>query len=451
MTQPISQNHDILPNDIPKTSKIANTTKIISKSNSNSSAIPLVPNRKNPNLKYKYLSTIDNLILLTSTEHNLSSDEEYFRRTAGVFDDDSTTSSRANSPTPTVIETGEQVKELLREDEEKVQNLVQASGGLFHEKPLDPEAPPKRKGMTITVYNEDIKLTDHVPAVKVPRPDESNLRRLTRAELMPPPSFVPEGYAVEAPISTDLVRSQDIIFLVIQKVVEDSNAPWEFPAEAVLDDLIDTITAGLLETDDRIIDTILERRKDPKNGITTVTLNTENLQLFSLVRKAIRQYTGQPGYCFETYSRAFFMKQNAVTIYITKQNLVFVPKAIMRFLFDQYPDMRCDAKFLYLKKFDTNREDWTPGKKSRIGDAIAVYTGPELLERISRYSEDHVFKLSKRWKITIKGGRRNVDAGLQASEASSATFTTNFARDLMANLSEVAAKEAASRSSPAND
>ena len=115
--------------------------------------------------------------------------------------------------------------------------------------------------------------------------------------------------------------------------------------------------------------------------------------------------------------------------------------------------MRCDAKFLYLKKFDTNREDWSPGKKSRIGDAIAVYTGPELLERISRYSEDFVFKLSKRWKITIKGGRRNADAELRQNdmESSSATFTTKFARDLMANLSSEAAKEAGSKTPSAHE
>ena len=149
---------------------------------------------------------------------------------------------------------------------------------------------------------------------------------------------------------------------------------------------------------------------DVADDIATITLNTENIRLFGVIRQAIRDYTESPGYAFETYSRAFFMKQNALTIYITKKNKIYVPKAIMRFLFDKYPDMISDYKFLYMKTFDENRDDWTPGRRSRIGDAIAVFTGPDLLSKISKYDEDHVFHLSKRWRITIKGGQRDTPA-----------------------------------------
>ena len=166
--------------------------------------------------------------ILTISEHTLSSDEDYFLgshegRDGGNF---SSSSSRAASPAPSDInETRDKLTEQQREDELKVHNLVQASGGLFHDKPLDPEAPPKRKGMTFKIFNEELKCADMAsPAVKVPRPDEQSLRRLTKAELMPPPSFVPEGISVEIPVSNDLVRSQDIIFLVVQKVADDINA-----------------------------------------------------------------------------------------------------------------------------------------------------------------------------------------------------------------------------------
>ena len=106
--------------------------------------------------------------------------------------------------------------------------------------------------------------------------------------------------------------------------------------------------------------------------------------------------------------------------------------------------MKCDTRFLYMKTFTDNRDDWTPGRRSRIGDAVAVFTGPEFLDRISKYSEDTVFHLSKRWRITIKGGRRVSDGDLQSeAERSSAQFSPHFARDLMANLSTEAAKAAA--------
>ena len=146
------------------------------------------------------------------------------------------------------------------------------------------------------------------------------------------------------------------------------------------------------------------------------------------------------------------MKQNAVTIYVTKQNKVYVPEAMIRFLFDRYPEMRCDTKFLYMKTFTDNRDDWTPGKRSRIGDAIAVFTGPDFLERISRYSKDFVFHLSKRWRITIKGGRRVNDGDGVQNDAnqSSAQFSETFARKLMANLSTEAAKEAANNAQADN-
>ena len=59
-----------------------------------------------------------------------------------------------------------------------------------------------------------------------------------------------------------------------------------------------------------------------------------------------------------------------------------------------------------MKTYDEDREDRTPGRRSRIGDAIAVFGGADFLSKLSAYSEDHVFHLSKRWRITIKGGQR---------------------------------------------
>ena len=125
----------------------------------------------------------------------------------------------------------------------------------------------------------------------------------------------------------------------------------------------------------------------------------------------------------------------------------------MRFLFDKYPDMISDYKFLYMKTFDENRDDWAPGRKSRIGDAIAVFTGPDLLAKVAKYDEDHVFHLSKRWRITIKGGQRHGARPQMgnAGDQSTAQFSANFANDLMRNLSPEAATEASNNSAPADD
>ena len=187
------------------------------------------------------------------------------------------------------------------------------------------------------------------------------------------------------------------------------------------------------------------RKKEAEKGITTITLCTENMQLFGKIRQAIREYNGTPGFSFETYSRAFFMKQNAVTIYITKKNKIYVPSAIIRFLFDKYPDLISDYSFLYMKTYDEDRDDLAPGRRTRIGDAIAVYGGADFLSKIAAYQEDHVFHLSKRWRITIKGGHRN---GATESTDSQISPNSKFAEQLMKNLSSEAAKEASKSASP---
>ena len=76
------------------------------------------------------------------------------------------------------------------------------------------------------------------------------------------------------------------------------------------------------------------------------------------------------------------------------------------------------------------------------------------MTRIAKFSEDFVFHLSRRWRITIKGGKRDSDSNVQQDGlglSSSAQFSTKFARVLMAILSTESAKEAASRSSSAEN
>ena len=143
------------------------------------------------------------------------------------------------------------------------------------------------------------------------------------------------------------------------------------------------------------------------------------------------------------------MKQNAVTIYVVKKNKVYVPKALMRFLFDAYPDLICDYNFLYMRTYVDNREDWVAGQRSRIGDAIAVFAGADLLRKIAKYSEDHIFHLSKRLRITIKGGQRNSDVSNDA--AAGFGPNTPFAQQLIKDLSSEAATQASRTASPSDN
>ena len=218
----------------------------------------------------------------------------------------------------------------------------------------------------------------------------------------------------------------------------------------ILDELCDYIIGDLVSKGVPLLcDTFLDRKKDPEKGITTITLCTENMRLFGEIRQAIRGYNGTPGFSYETYSRAFFKQQNAVIIYITKKNKIYVPSAIIRFLFDKYPDLISDYTFLYMKTYDEDREDLAPGRRSRIGDAIAVFGGADFLSKIAAYNEDHVFHLSKRWRITIKGGQRNGSAMTNdATSSQPISPQSMFAKQLIRDLSSVAAKEASKASAP---
>ena len=136
-------------------------------------------------------------------------------------------------------------------------------------------------------------------------------------------------------------------------------------------------------------------------------------------------------------------QDDALTIYVQRHNKGYLPKGMLRFLFDNYPDLISDYEILYMKRLDTNRPI---GQRSRIGDYIVVIGGEDILSKIARYPEDHVFHLSKRWRITIKGGRWNGTPGSSDSDPtrshSTASFQSSFASKLMANLSSEAAKEA---------
>ena len=94
---------------------------------------------KNSNSVYHLLCIFNNL-KISIADHTLTSDEEFFRKRSEEFanlNDDPTstrTSSSCPSPASTIVrEAGEIVKDQQREDENKVQGLVQACGGLYHE------------------------------------------------------------------------------------------------------------------------------------------------------------------------------------------------------------------------------------------------------------------------------------------------------------------------------
>ena len=67
------------------------------------------------------------------------------------------------------------------------------------------------------------------------RPEESTLRRLTAAELLPPPSSYPVPLDLDIdPDAPEFVSSQRIEFLVIMKKEGDSADPWGIPDQEQL-------------------------------------------------------------------------------------------------------------------------------------------------------------------------------------------------------------------------
>jgi hypothetical protein len=329
----------------------------------------------------------------------------------------------------------EMIKNLQQEDLDKARQAVARAGG-FRADANKGYIPPKRRGMVTRVVNKDWDAKEFLPPVKVARPEEKSLPRLTVEELLPPPSVVPDGLECEV-VSDRLVRAQNLVFLVMMRPTLGQDLPWDFPSKTTLETLFDCLRSEIESVE--IIDVALSCAVDPENGIATMTLNTVNLKVFEEVRDFVRKYQGVKGFGFETYSKLSFIRNNAITAYINKSHKCFLPKRFLGFLFHKYPQLNSNVKVLHVHEFPpVVGEDLTHRQKSRVGDCIVVMQSADLLEKLKDYDESTVFHLGPRFRITLRGGQRSsapADGGAH-TVGGSPQFPAEAAEKVMKNFAQ---------------
>ena len=304
-----------------------------------------------------------------------TSDEEYF------MDGGSAASETSSAPAQPLEEDVKRFKALQRQDVARVRDLVQRAGGLHHSKPLHPSAPPPKKmGMEIKVVN--ITMDEDAipePELKPDRPEESTLRRISRAELMPPPLTVPDDIIVDISAPLDLVKEQNIVFIVAMIDKDNPQGNLQTPNEETLEMLFDGIRENNCEMED-ISDVAVSARLDRDSKLATITLNTINMRVFEHLRKEIREFSAVEGFTFETYSKLDYMSACGLTTYIPKSHKCYLPRAFMRFLFEKYPDLCSSYAIPFFHVFTEDHSNKIPGKRSRIGDSIVLLTGETLMD-----------------------------------------------------------------------
>ena len=93
--------------------------------------------------------------------------------------------------------------------------------------------------------------------------------------------------------------------------------------------------------------------------------------------------------------------------------------------FYKYPDLKSGLEIISEATFTDNHPDWTPDKRSRIGDKIYLLDSPELAKKLQKYPEDFKFHLSEGFSVTLRGGIRGDDVTNQ--------FTNSFASKVLLN------------------
>ena len=319
------------------------------------------------------------------------------------------------------------IKQQQAHDTAEVMALVHSHGGLFDNRQATPNrAPTKRKGIEHIVVNETVK-ADELPSApaKAPRPAETTLRRLTAAELMPPPSKTPDGYNIQILQSNEMVQVQNIHFLVFMRNTT-LNTPPSFPDDETLQQLFDEVVLSIVDDDPEVIRVALKAEVN-ESGIATIALSTIDMPIFNRIRAGIREYTGCPGFRFETQSKQTFVQKNTATIYVPLRQKRYIHKPLMKFLFSAYPDLKSDYTCLEQVRFVEN----TPEKPRRKGDTILILGGTDFLSKLAQYDENHVFHMNSYWKLTIKGGRRNTGERSGDANDPSIGVISNSLRDII--------------------
>ena len=116
---------------------------------------------------------------------------------------------------------------------------------------------------------------------------------------------------------------------------------------------------------------------------------------------------------------------------------------VMALIQKNYPQLNKKFTWLQTSTYTTEGPGGGAGRRSRIGDAIAMYEGSKaLMEGLRGFPEDFRFKVSPTWRLTIRGGIRRGQPRTEA-EAADSLELSDFFRTL---VMEAGAEEAMKRS-----
>ena len=246
-----------------------------------------------------------------------------------------------------------------------MRSCAKLGGGTPTQRPPDLTNLAPHVGQNIQVVDSVIDYDEEDYTVPV-RPQESTLRRLTQAELLPPPSSRPVPLDLEVdPNSPEFVTQQKIEFLILMKSETNTAQPWGFPDKEVLQ----TMMAHVREEcdHDQITEVALWTRVNASN-IASMMLSTINLPLMERVRHAIRIYTGHAGFKFESYAKSSFVKKYGITMYIPANQAGFKDTRILRTIAFKYPALRCKMRIIHKSTFLTD----PPPTTRRVRDRESV-------------------------------------------------------------------------------
>ena len=142
-------------------------------------------------------------------------------------------------------------------------------------------------------------------------------------------------------------------------------------------------------------------------------LSTVNVELMQQIRHEVRIYDKAPGYRYETYSKARFIHQSGISIYVPSDHALYKPERILRTLFMNYKSLFTkDITLISTTTFEDDPPGYDPrsGKRSRIGDKIILLDSPDLADKLKTHSEDERFHLNHNFTISLKGGVRGNQA-----------------------------------------
>ena len=151
----------------------------------------------------------------------------------------------------------------------------------------------------------------------------------------------------------------------------------------------------------------------------------------------IRTCADFPGWSFETYNKRQFVKRFGITLYVTRDNANLPLKRIMRSLFYKTPALKSAFEAINVSRFVDNPPDYTPNRRSRIGDIIYLLDSPSLADKLCAYPEDFKFPCGGEVLVTLPGGIRNSQLSTQ--------FTKSFSSAVMMGAAADAMKSAQSR------